>query len=190
MQIMIYMANNYLHFTCENMRGRMSRMCEVIVELYHMYVHTYVYTVRTHYIFMYLCTIGLPPINNITVSGNMCFETSVNISWNPPSINNNGVSYQVMVLSTSSNVLFILNTIDTFYTFTNFSESTNYTVRIASVSMLGNGIYNIITFYVPGQDDFALGGKYLCICVYVCIYTYVRRYVHAYVCVYVCMYVI
>ena len=115
------------------------------------------------YVRMYIHIIGLPPINNITVSGNMCFETSVNISWNSPSINN-GVSYRGMVLSASSNVLFMFNTNDTFYTFTNFNESTNYTVRIASVNTLGNGIYNMNTFYIPGQDDFALGGKYTCVC--------------------------
>ena len=118
---------------------------------------------------MYLCIyinihiIGLPPINSITVSGNMCFETSVNISWNSPSINNE-VSYRGMVLSASSNVLFMFNTSDTFYNFTSFSESTNYTVRIASVNTLGNGIYNMNTFYIPGQDNFALVGKYMCVC--------------------------
>ena len=133
---------------------------------------------------MYLCTIGLPPINNITVSGNVCFETSVEISWNSPSINN-GVYYRVMIL-TSSIVLFMFNTNDTFYTFTNFNESTIYTVRIASISMLGHGIYNMNTFYVPGQDDFALGGKYVCMYMCVCMYIYIRRYVHAYVRTYVC----
>ena len=122
-----------------------------------MYVCTYVHVT-------YLHIIGLPSVNNITVSDNMCSETSVKISWNSPSINN-GVCYRGMVLSASSNVMF--NTNDTFYTFTNFNESTKYTVRIASVNTLGNGIYNMSTFYIPGQDDFALGGKY--ICVYVCI---------------------
>ena len=115
------------------------------------------------------CTIGLPPINNIIVSSIMCFETSVNISWNSPI---NGVSYRVMI-STSSTELFMFNTNNTFYTFTNFSESTNYTVRIASVNILGNGIYTTSTFYIPGQDDFALDSKY--VRMYMCVRMYVIR---------------
>ena len=127
------------------------------------YLHMYICTCTLHiFIYVNMHIIGLPSISNITVSGNMCSETSVNISWNSPSINN-GVSYQGMVLSASSNVMFMFNTNDTFYTFTNFNESIYYTVRIASVNILGNGIYNMNTFYIPGQDDFALGGKY-----YVC----------------------
>ena len=76
----------------------------------------------------------------------------------------NEVSYRGMVLSTSSDVLFMFKATNTFYSFTGFNESTNYTVRIASFNILGNGIYNMSTFYIPGQNDFALGGKYICIC--------------------------
>ena len=144
----------------------------MIVSFIYLYARMYICTYTLHvYVFMIYVNmhiIGLPPINSITISGNMCFETSVNISWNSSSINN-GVSYQGMVLSTSTNVMFMFNTNNTFYTFTNFSESTNCTVRIASVNTLGNGIYNMNTFYIPGQDDFALGGKYY-VCMYVCIY--------------------
>ena len=133
------------------------------------------------YVNMYI--IGLPPINNITVSGTMCFETSVNISWNPSSINTSlfqeilspsssvnvtmlAVSYQGMILSTSSKVLFMFSTNNTFYNYniTEFNKSTNYTVRIASVNMLGNGIYNNRTFYIPGQENFTLGSKYIYVC--------------------------
>ena len=142
----------------------------------------YVYYTLT-YLCIYVRTnmyVGLPSINSITVSGNMCFETSVNISWNSPSISASffqeivssisslsslnvtmfEVSYQGMVSSTSLYKM-SFEVDDTFLNFIGFNKSTNYTVTIVSSNVLGNGISNMSTFYIPGQEDFMLGRKFV-----------------------------
>jgi len=121
--------------------------------------------------------VGLPGIRYITVS-DTCLTTSVNISWDQLSIStlyrgeisfSNGgtifinslspVSYMITIMS--SNEVIISNTSNTYYIFTGLNKGTSYTVTVHVIDPLGEGVHNMLTFYLPTIEDARLNGMYI-----------------------------
>ena len=86
----------------------------------------------------------------MTVSGS--------ISWSGST--SSLVSYNV-TLRSSDGFEVINVAMNTLFEFTGLMPGISYTATIVSVSEKGNGILNMITFYIPTEGDATLSGMYV-----------------------------